>query len=125
MTQPVVCSSADTSARDILEKLNSSGFSGMPICEENIVLGIVSEKDIMQLLLQGKSLSSTFASEFMTRDVITADQNCYMLSVVKSFIDNQILRLPITDQGKLVGIITRHDLLKFILDATPEFSLVP
>lgn len=124
MTRPVVCTSADISAQDILTKLETSHFSGMPVIEDNIIIGIVSEKDILQLFLQEKNLQSTLAQEFMIQNVITADLDSLVLAVMKAFIDNQILRLPITHQGKLVGIVTRHDLLKYILSAAPEFALI-
>lgn len=124
MTQPVVCASPESSAHDILGKLNSTHFSGLPIVDDHVVIGIVSERDILQLFIQDKNLKTTPAREFMTTDVITAEQDCHILPLIKAFLDKQVLRLPITKQGKLVGIITRHDLLKIIMDSTPEFSLV-
>jgi len=124
MTRPVVCASPDSSAHDILGKLNSTHFSGLPIVEDHVVIGIVSERDILQLFIQGKNLKTTPASEFMTQDVVTAEQDCHLLPLIKAFLDKQVLRLPITQQGKLVGILTRHDLLKIIIDSAPEFSLI-
>jgi CBS domain-containing protein len=124
MTRPVVCASPDTSAHEISEKLSSNSFSGMPIVENKTVIGIVSERDILQLFIQGKNLKSTLAQEFMTTNVITANQDSLVFSGIKAFVDNQILRLPITNNGKLVGIITRQDLLKVICDTTPEFALI-
>jgi CBS domain-containing protein len=60
----------------------------------------------------------------MTRNIVTAEQDSTILPLIKAFIDNQILRLPITHEGKLVGIISRHDLLKVINDSAPEFPLI-
>ncbi len=124
MTRPVICASPDSSAYDILTKLNSTHFSGLPVVEDHIVVGIVSEKDVLLLVLQGKNLKTTPVSEFMTRDVVTADQDCAILPLLKAFLDNQVLRLPVTHEGKLVGIVTRHDLLKLIIDSTPEFPVI-
>lgn len=78
MTRSVVCTCPNTSAHDILKKLNSSNISGMLVVEDNTVIGLVSGSDILQLSIQ----------------------------------------------GKLVGIVTRHDLLKCIFDTTPEFTLI-
>ncbi len=124
MTRPVVCANSDSSLHHILEKLKESHFSGLPIVEESIVIGIISEKDIIELFLQGKNLKTIAASESMTRDVITADQDCFVLPLMKAFVENQVLRVPITHLGKLVGIVTRHDLLKFIVDNKPEFPVI-
>ena len=125
MTAPVVCASPDSSAHDILKKLENCNFTGLPIVDDKAILGIVSEKDIIQLFLQGKNLRSILAKDFMERNIITADKNSYVLPSVKALIENQILRLPITYQGRLVGILTRHDILKIILDTNPEFSIIP
>jgi tRNA nucleotidyltransferase (CCA-adding enzyme) len=125
MTTPVVCSSPDSSAHDILKKLENCNFSGLPIVDDKAILGIVSEKDIIQLFLQGKNLRAILAKDFMEPNVITADKNSYVLPSVKALIENQILRLPITYQGRLVGILTRNDILKIILDTNPEFSIIP
>jgi CBS domain-containing protein len=125
MTTPVVCSSPDSAAHDILKKLENCNFTGLPIVDDKAILGIVSEKDIIQLFLQGKNLRAILAKDFMETNVITADKNSYVLPSVKALIENQILRLPITYQGRLVGILTRHDILKIILDTNPEFSVIP
>jgi CBS domain-containing protein len=96
----------------------------MLVVEDNTVIGLVSGSDILQLSIQGKNLKSPLSQEFMTRNVITAEQDSSVPSVMKALIDNQINRLPIIHQGKLVGIVTRHDLLKCIFDTTPEFTLI-
>ena len=124
MSRSVVCTCPNTSAHDILKKLNSSNISGMLVVEDNTVIGLVSGSDILQLSIQGKNLKSPLSQEFMTRNVITAEQDSSVPSVMKALIDNQINRLPIIHQGKLVGIVTRHDLLKCIFDTTPEFTLI-
>ena len=115
MTTPVVCASPDSSAHDILKKLDNCSFSGVPIVDDKVIIGIVSEKDIIQLFLQGKNLKDILAQDFMERNVVMADKNSYVLPSVKALIGNQILRLPITYQGRLVGIITRHDILRVMV----------
>ena len=125
MTTPVVCSSPDSSAHDILKKLENCNFTGLPIVDDKAILGIVSEKDIIQLFLQGKNLRSVLAKDFMEQNIITADKNSYELPSVKALIENQILRLPITYQGRLVGILTRMTYLKSSLIPILNFLLFP
>ena len=54
MTRSVVCTCPNTSAHDILKKLNSSNISGMLVVEDNTVIGLVSGSDILQLSIQGE-----------------------------------------------------------------------
>ena len=125
MTRPVVCTSPDTSAHNILEKLNNSQISALPVIDENIIIGIVTETDVLRLFLQRKNLHTTLASEFMTQNVITAEPDSLVLSAIKGLLDNQIHHLPITHEGKLLGIVSRHDLIKNIVDSASDFSLIP
>ena len=62
-------------------------------------------------------------SEFMTKNVITAETSSLALSAIKGSLDNQIHHLPITHDKKLVEIVSRHDLLKNIVDSASDFSL--
>jgi CBS domain-containing protein len=125
MTRPVICTSPETSAHDILDKLNSSQISVLPVIDDNIIIGIVTETDVLRLFLQGKNLHTTLAKEFMTQNVITAEPDSLVLSAIKGFLDNQIHHLPITHEEKLVGIVCRHDLIKNIVDSASDFSLIP
>ena len=125
MTRPVICTSPETSAHDILEKLNSSQISALPVIESNNIIGIVTETDVLRLFLQGKNLHTILAGEFMTTNVITAEPDSLVLSAIKGFLDNQIHHLPITHHDKLVGMVNRHDLIKNIVDSASDFSLVP
>lgn len=49
--------------------------------------------------------------DVMTRNPITVDSDTYVLDAQKIMKENNIRRLPIVDKGKLVGIVTQHDLL--------------
>jgi CBS domain-containing protein len=63
-------------------------------------------------------------SDFMTQDVITAEPDPLALSAIKGFLDNQVHHLAITHEKKLVGIVSRHNLVKNIVDSANDFSLV-
>ena len=63
-------------------------------------------------------------SEFMTQNIITAEPDAIVLSVIKGFLDNQVHHLPITHEKKLVGIVSRHNLVKNIVGSASDFSLV-
>ena len=64
------------------------------------------------------------ASEFITQNVITAETKSLALSAIKGFLDNQVHHLPITHEKKLVGIVSRHNLVKNIVGSASDFSLV-
>ncbi len=120
MRRPVVAATPRASVRDIAMQLVANGFSGMPVAErDGTVIGVITEADILKALTEGKSLETLAAEDIMTKNVISVDLETPMPDVMKLLQDNHILRVPVTDRGKLVGIISRIDLIRTVLE--PEF----
>jgi CBS domain-containing protein len=54
----------------------------------------------------------------MTRDVTTVDAETPMEDVMRALEEKNIIRVPVTDQGKLVGVISRSDVLRAMIEPT-------
>jgi len=120
MRRPVVAATPRASVRDIAMQLVANGFSGMPVAErDGTVIGVITEADILRALTEGKTLETLAAEDIMTKNVISVDLETPMPEVMKVLQDHHILRVPVTDRGKLVGIISRIDLIRTVLE--PEF----
>lgn len=120
MRRPVVAATPRASVRDIAMQLVANGFSGMPVAErDGTVIGVITEADILRALTEGKALETLAAEDIMTKSVISVDLETPMPDVMKVLQDHHILRVPVTDRGKLVGIISRIDLIRTVLE--PEF----
>lgn len=120
MRRPVVAATPRASVRDVAMQLVANGFSGMPVAErDGTVIGVITEADILRALTAGKPLETLAAEDIMTKDVISVDLETPMLDVMKMLQDHHILRVPVTDRGKLVGVISRIDLIRTVLE--PEF----
>jgi predicted transcriptional regulator len=63
-------------------------------------------------------------SEFMTQNVITAEPDSIALSGIKGFLDTRFITCPLLMKKKLVGIVSRHNLVKNIVGSASDFSLV-
>ena len=121
MVKSVISAKRNASARDLALQLLTGYFSGIPVTDEQgKIIGVITEIDLLEAVKEGKELARTTAEEIMTRDVITADVNTAVSDLVKTMKENNIIRLPITNQGKLVGIVARCDILKGLLE--PEFA---
>ena len=120
MQKPVVAATAIASLRDVATQLVASEFSGMPVADpDGRVIGVVTESDIVRTLIAGKRLENLTAGEAMTGPPITVEVETPIEEVMKKLEENRIVRVPVTDQGKLVGIISRRDIIRAILE--PEF----
>ncbi len=117
MTRPVVSARKSASARDIALQLLSGLYSGMTVTDDDgRVAGIVTEFDLLDQIRQERDLSQLTAEDIMTRDVITVDVDTPVGDVVTILLDRNIIRLPVTEKGKVVGVIARCDLLRCYLD---------
>ncbi len=121
MTRPVVSAKKNASARDIALQLLSGLYSGMPVTDENgRVVGIVTEFDLLEQLRQEKELARLTAEDIMVKDAITVDVNTPIDDAFNIMLDRNIIRLPVTEEDKLVGIIARCDILRVYIE--PEFT---
>ena len=87
-------------------------------------MGIITETDLLKLVtegIQGQPPTEVTVAEYMTTDVVTVSPTVDIYYVAGIFLNNKFRRLPVVDGGKIVGAITRYDLLRVIqtLSAMP------
>jgi CBS domain-containing protein len=79
------------------------------------LVGIITEKDILKLLSVFENDTAT-VEDFMTKEVVSIDQQEDLIAVCECLIKNHFRRIPIISKGKLTGIISRKDVIKYILE---------
>lgn len=120
MTRPVVSARVSASARDIALQLLNGLYSGMPVTDdEGKLIGIVTELDLLTAIKDGKELVRLTALDVMHKGVVSADVDTPVEQVVKTMTEKNIIRLPVTREGKLVGVVARSDVLRTYIQ--PEF----
>ncbi|MBN2311493.1 MAG: CBS domain-containing protein [Candidatus Hydrogenedentes bacterium] len=125
MTKDVVTVTPDCPIMEAMRLLVHHGLTGLPVVSgDGQLLGILSEKDMLRLLYE-KPVGDASVEEFMTRDVVSFDENDNLIDICECLIANQFRRVPILSSGKLAGIISRGDIIRCILkarkaDAPPE-----
>ena len=120
MQRPVLATTSRASVRDIATQLVGNGFSGMPVTErDGTIVGVITEADIIKALVDAKPLETLTAWDIMSKDPTTVDVETPLEEVTKILQEHHIVRVPVTDRGKLVGIISRSDVNKAVLE--PEF----
>ena len=120
MQHPVVAASVRASLRDVADRFVDCDFSGMPVADaEGKVIGVITEADIVRALNDGKILEDVNVGSLMTTPPIAVDVDTPIESVMKGLAEYHIVRVPVTRQGKLVGIIARRDVIRARIE--PEF----
>jgi len=113
MTRPVVAAGKTTTVRDAAIQMFLGGFSGMPVAErDGTLLGVVTEFDVIRAIRRGRSPEKTTVEEIMSDEVISVDVDDSTDKVMTLMDTAHILRVPVTEDGKLVGVIARPDILR-------------
>lgn len=106
MTTKVITATEKQTKQQAARLLAQHHISGLPVVnEDNMVIGVVSEYDVL-----GKEGNTV--SDIMTRGVISISPHTELEDVGHIFIQERIRRIPVIDQGKLVGIVSRGDLVR-------------
>lgn len=112
MTSTVVTAKEDMLVTNVMKLLLRWHISGLPIVDdEGMLLGIITEHDVMNFALSGDA-ASTRASEVMTKQVETYAPDTLVVEIVNHFASHRIRRVPVVEYGKVVGIISRRDIVR-------------
>jgi diguanylate cyclase (GGDEF)-like protein len=115
MTTAVKCASPSTPLVQVVQTMIEDRHSCMVIAENNIPVGIITERDIVKQfaeLMQKTQRQDTTAASIMTSPAITVNEECSLFEALLIAQSNQIRHLPVTQsEGKLVGLITQTDLV--------------
>ncbi len=125
MTTYLIVAKPDDSLHEIKNVFNKNGFHHLPIVDEGeSLVGIISREDLLKttyalsLNTYGKTFSeNTYktlkAKEIMTQYPLHLDPEDTIGLAADIFLANKFHALPIVDDGKLVGLITTHDIIKY------------
>lgn len=118
MERDVISFNADTSCHNIAETMTRRGFGGVPIVDdEGCLTGIVTEYDLLNALNSGLDLRKTPAKEVMSEPIyITPKMSTE--EIITFFQTGHLIRIPVVNiEGKLIGIVTRRDILAGYLES--------
>lgn len=140
MSTDVKAIRSQTTIEEIAHILTENNISGVPVVDsENRVIGMVTHKDLLYKNIQPRfpavveilgglvylsgvkhyneelrKLVATKAEDIMTTPVISVDENTEVERVAELMVEKDINRIPVLSGGKLVGIVSRADIVRYI-----------
>lgn len=108
---------AEQPIREVIDTIIERGISGGPVLDDNkTLIGIISEKDCLRLMVDDAyhnlPASTRTVADYMTRKVQTLSPSSDVVEAANAFLNSPVRRLPIVANGKLLGQISRRDILK-------------
>ena len=116
MTEEVFWVRKDTPVIEAIELMASRHVTGIPVVEEDMTLvGILTEQDVLRLFHTFNEEKNRKVEQFMTRPAVHFATDKPLLDICFYLRDNAIRRVPVTSDGKVVGVISRSDIINCIL----------
>lgn len=140
MSTNVITVKKDSTIEEIANVLTDNNISGVPVVDDDgRVIGMVSQKDLLYkdveprfpavveilgglIFLKGvkqyqeelKKLVAAKAEDIMTKKVVTVTEDSEVERVAELMIEKDINRIPVLSQGKITGIVSRADIVRYI-----------
>jgi CBS domain-containing protein len=140
MSTDVLTVAPETPLKDAAALLARNRISGLPVLEDGIVVGVVSEADIVarstgsresrsllgELFSGGRrrqeDVAATHVREAMSSPAITIPPGRPVAEAARVMVDRRVNRLPVVDDSRLVGIVTRADLVRAFVRPDEELE---
>jgi CBS domain-containing protein len=104
--------------REAVVVLAQHNIGALPVlADDGTLVGIVSERDVIQQIARDPAILDAPVSVVMTRDVVVGSPQDELVAVLQTMDTRRFRHLPIVEQGRLVGVVSIGDLVKAQLDS--------
>jgi CBS domain-containing protein len=116
MKRKVVSVPSNATVEETIRLLRQLDISGAPVVdEEGMLAGIISDFALLGIVYD-PDIRTAQVAELMTRDVLTVTEETPLNEIADLFIRHRIRRVPVVREGRLVGVVSRPDLLEHMLE---------
>jgi CBS domain-containing protein len=116
MTESVVCTRDDMPIYDAIRILASRNITALPVVDADLrLVGLISEKDVLRILYDKEDRLDLTVADFMNPKVVSFDINANLVDICDCLMEYPYRRVPITENGRLVGIASTSDTIRAIL----------
>jgi len=112
MGRRVKAPKASAKVSEVAMKLLSDDYSSLPVVDgEGFVVGVISEFDILKAIRAGKKLDEVKVEDIMTRQPLCVQDDMGVEKLVDVMTEKHLLRVPVVRDGKLVGSVSRRNIM--------------
>jgi nanoRNase/pAp phosphatase (c-di-AMP/oligoRNAs hydrolase)/CBS domain-containing protein len=118
MSFPVISTASGATMREAAQKLRDSGCTGLPVMDDGRLIGILSRRDFKRVRNERQLRSPVKA--FMSTKVKTIGAEESPVTAAQFMVKHDIGRLPVIQDGRVIGIVTRSDAMRYFYDLLPD-----
>jgi len=113
MTKAVKTVRIDSTIREVVQKMNKFDIGSIVVVDDRRPVGIITERDILRRIVeQYIDPSIVKVNEIMSQPLMTVDPDASIEESARLMAKKQIKKLPVVENGRLVGIITSMDIMR-------------
>lgn len=117
MTTHLITFNSEQDIGEVIDSMLRFQISGAPVLnEDQELVGLISEKDCLRALLCNTYHNDPYRSckvkDYMARNVMTISAGANVIDVANMFVKTSFRRFPVVEDGRLLGWVNRHDILK-------------
>src|SRR5688572_20795235 len=110
MTTDVTTATPDTTLEEIATMMRDENIGSVPIVDDDELMGIITDRDIVvRCIAEGKDPVETEAEEVLSEEMITIGPDADASQAARLMGERQIRRLPVVQDGRLVGMLALGD----------------
>ena len=115
MTQPVLRIDEASTAQQAAEVMGRERVGALLVTRRGEDVGIITERDIISKIIATKGrLDETPVTAVMSKPLVTVDRDTVGEDAIRTMVENDVRRLPVTDEGRIVGMFTTSDVTKLV-----------
>lgn len=116
MTKEIIFTHPEEDLETVIRMLLENKISGMPVCEgDRKIVGMISEVDIINFMFSGHMHNSK-VKEAMSKNVISYPPDADIDTISLCMVEKKIRRVPVVENNKILGIISRRSIIKTLLN---------
>ena len=111
MTEEVATVTLATTLNEIASKMKEEDTGAIPVLDEDKLAGIVTDRDIViRCIAEGKDPNELTAEDILSRELETIEPDADVQEAARIMARRQVRRLPVVEDGELVGVISLGDI---------------
>ena len=118
MSYPVNSITSDTPMSEVSRILEEKGCTGLPVIDDDTLVGVISRRDFRKVKKAANLKSPVKA--FMSTQLVTITPEKSPMHAARLMVKYDVGRLPVIEDGKVIGIVSRSDAMRFFYDTIPD-----
>ncbi len=111
MSTDIACINMEDTIQKAAQLMKRYDVGSIPVCQQGEVVGILTDRDIaLRSVAEGQDTAQQHVADVMSQDLVVGEPDMNVHEAAQMMSQNQIRRLPIVNNGHLVGIVALGDL---------------